>query len=323
MELRKLPRAWFDIRTSWLARTDARRTTLLNRWNINDSSLPVRVENVALAPWLPFLGATPDPTDANQLCLEQHHLEFYFLGAFIAPDVAVRRVENGSVLVLPSRLNGAFEALVSAGLDLTLDPRVTELNGLGPTVFLSRICAAIALLPQTLELRMEDFISIEASDPVVDDDTWPSHMAIGSLLCPTTESMRPFAGLRGLQGFFLAKDVDENPADQFHTSACAIIASRVMTKSLSSLNVMHYPRPVSRWMCKTLWVPSLAIVRLQWPDVLEEVDERSAFQTEDATQRAVAIRDRFAMLLLSLPSLRHWMSGGASAQEYEAAVSLA
>ena len=58
-------------------------------------------------------------------------------------------------------------------------------------------------------------------------------------------------------------------------------------------------------MCKTMWVPSLAIVRLQWPDVLEEVDERSTFPTEDATQRAVVIRDRFAVLLLSLPSLRH------------------
>ena len=78
-----------------------------------------------------FLSLTPRQTlatDANQLCLEQHHMEFYFLGAFIAPDVAVRRIENGAVFVLPSRLNGAFEALVSAGLDLALDPRVSPLT---------------------------------------------------------------------------------------------------------------------------------------------------------------------------------------------------
>ena len=37
----------------------------------------------------------------------------------------------------------------------------------------------------------------------------------------------------------------------------------------------------------------------------------------------MVIRDRFAVLLLSLPSLRHWVLGGTSAQEYEAAVSLA
>ena len=70
-----------------------------------------------------------------------------------------------------------------------------------------------------LELRLEDLISIEECDPVVDDDTWPSHMAIGGLLCPTTESLRPFADLRGLQGFFLGKDLREHASEQFHASA--------------------------------------------------------------------------------------------------------
>ena len=322
MELRKIPGTWFDSRSTWLARTEPRRAALLAHWNVNDSSFPVRIVNAALQPWLPFLGATVDPSDADQLCLEQHHLEFYFLGAFVASDVNVRRVENGAAFVLPSRLNDAFEALVTVGLDLTLDKRVTKLNGLGPTVFLSRISAAIALLPQLLELRLDDLISIEECDPIVDGDTWPSHMAIGGLLCPTTESLRPFADLRGLQGFFLGKDLREHASDQFHASATAI-ADKVMTNSLKSLDVVHYPRQVSRWMCKTLWASSLAIVRLQWPDVLEEVDERSAFQTEDGTQRAVVIRNRFAVLLLSLPNLQHWVSGGTSAQEYEAAVSLA
>ena len=124
--------------------------------------------NAALQSWLPFLGATADPSGAAQLCLEQHHLKFYFLGAFVASDVDVRRVENWAAFVLPSRLNDAFWALVAAGLDLTLDQRVTELNGLGPTVFLSRISAAVALLPQMLELRLEDLIRIEECDPVVD-----------------------------------------------------------------------------------------------------------------------------------------------------------
>ena len=45
-----------------------------------------------------------------------------------------------------------------------------------------------------------------------------------------------------------------------------------------------------------MWLPSMATVRLQWPDVLEEIDERSAFQTEDPAKRAVVIRDRFAVL---------------------------
>ena len=192
----------------------------------------------------PFLGATVDPLDADKLCLEQHHLEFYFLGAFVASDVDVRRVENGAAFVLPSRLNDAFDALVTAGLDLALDERVTELNGLGPTVFLTRMSAAIELLPQLLELQLDGLISIHECDQDVDEETWPSHMAIGSLLCPTTESMRPFADLRGLQGFFLGKDLCENPDEQFHASASAI-AAKVMTNSLKSLNVVHYPRQVA------------------------------------------------------------------------------
>ena len=100
MELRKTPGTWFDSRTTWLARTAARRAGLLSHWNVSDSSFPVRIVNAALHPWLPFLGATVDPSDADQLCLEHHHLEFYFLGAFVASDVNVRRVENGAAFVL-------------------------------------------------------------------------------------------------------------------------------------------------------------------------------------------------------------------------------
>ena len=99
MELRKTPGTWFDSRSTWLARTEPRRAALLAHWNVNDSSFPVRIVNAALQPWLPFLGATVDPSDADQLCLEQHHLEFYFLGAFVASDVDVRRVENGAAFV--------------------------------------------------------------------------------------------------------------------------------------------------------------------------------------------------------------------------------
>ena len=43
---------------------------------------------------------------------------------------------------------------MAVGLDLALDPRVTELNGLGPTAFLSRISAAIVLLPQMLAFKV-------------------------------------------------------------------------------------------------------------------------------------------------------------------------
>ena len=104
MELRKIPGTWFDSRSTWLARTEPRRAALLAHWNVNDSSFPVRIVNAALQPWLPFLGATVDPSDVDQLCLEQHHLEFYFLGAFVASDVNVRILV--CALLLPRSVYG-------------------------------------------------------------------------------------------------------------------------------------------------------------------------------------------------------------------------
>lgn len=322
MELRKIPGAWFSDRDTWQSRGQARRSLIINHWNVDDTSFPIRMTNTKIAPWLPFLGAFPDPSDSETLCLEQHHLEYYFLGAFKANDADVRNVKNGEGFVLPSRLDDAFEALVEVGLDLTIDPRMTELNGLGPTIFLERVASAIRKLPQLLDLRLQDIVDIEVSDSEVNELSWPSHLEIGSMTCPTSGSLRPFADLRGLQGFYLSKDVRENTGEQFHTIAVAI-SKVVMVGSLADLGKEHYPRQVARWLSKTMWIPSLSIARLQWPDVLEEVDERNAFQTEDAAKRAVVIRDRFSVLLLSMPHLKHWVSGGTVSQEYEAAIALA
>ena len=118
MELRRPPGAWFTDRSSFVARPNARKAALYNHWNLADASFPVRVENNQLGPWLNLLGATPDPDDANQLCLQQHELEFYFLRAFTATDPLVSAVRTGGGFVLPSRLNDAFEALIAVGLDL-------------------------------------------------------------------------------------------------------------------------------------------------------------------------------------------------------------
>ena len=121
MELRRPPGAWFTVRSSFVARPNSRKAALYNYWNLADASFPVRVENPQLGPWLKLLGATPDPDDADQLCLQQHELEFYFLRAFTATDSLVSATRTGAGFVLPARLNNAFEALVSVGMDLTLD----------------------------------------------------------------------------------------------------------------------------------------------------------------------------------------------------------
>jgi hypothetical protein len=89
-------------RPSFVARPKISKAALYNHWNMADASFPVRVENPQLGPWLKLLGATPDPDDANQLCLQQHELKFYFLRAFTATDslvFAIRRTGAGFVLL--------------------------------------------------------------------------------------------------------------------------------------------------------------------------------------------------------------------------------
>jgi len=159
--------AWFDDRSSFVARTGARQAALYAHWNISDCSFPVRIENPKLQPWLPLLNAVVDPSAPNQLCLDQHELEFYFLRAFTATVPLVLVVVTGGGFVHPARLNDAFEALVTVGLDLTLDAEITARSGIGPTVSLSRIAAAVARLSSFLELSIAEIIpTVPPTGPV-------------------------------------------------------------------------------------------------------------------------------------------------------------
>ena len=54
-------------------------------------------------------------------------------------------------------------------MDLALDPLATVHNGMGPTIFLARIVAAVNKLPQLLVLAIEDIIPLAESDIDVDE----------------------------------------------------------------------------------------------------------------------------------------------------------
>ena len=72
---------------------------------------------------------------------------------------------------------------------------------MGPTVFLARIVAAIAKLPQLLILAIEAIIPLADSDEDADEFTWPSHIVMGSCMCPLTSqpgSLRQPPWLLGL-----------------------------------------------------------------------------------------------------------------------------
>ena len=53
-------------------------------------------------------------------------------------------------------------------------------------------------------------IPLAESDADVDQFTWPSHIVMGSCMCPLTSSLAPFADLRGFQGFFMDAATREN-----------------------------------------------------------------------------------------------------------------
>ena len=192
---------------------------------------------------------------------------------------------------------------------------------MGPTVFLARIVAAVAKLPQLLILAIDDIIPLAEPDADVDEFTWPSYILMGACMCPLSSSFAPYADLRSFQGFFLDADTRENDQDRFHLVSTAL-STHAMVGSLASLPIGHCPSQVARWLVKTTWAPELASVRLSWPDLLLDVDDRVAFQTEDASLRAVALRDRFPVLLLSCSALRHWVAGGSAASQFSAAVHL-
>ena len=104
-------------------------------------------------------------------------------------------------------------------MDLALDPLATAHNGMGPTVFLARIIAAVAKLPQLLVLASEDIIPLAESDTDVNEFTWPSRILIGPCVCPITNSLAPVAYLRGFRGFFLDAGTRENDQGRFHLAS--------------------------------------------------------------------------------------------------------
>ena len=65
----------------------ARKQTLCALWQVHPSvGFCIRVTDSRLNAWLPLLGATPDPDDANVASLDIFRLEYLFLSAFcLAP----------------------------------------------------------------------------------------------------------------------------------------------------------------------------------------------------------------------------------------------
>ena len=309
-------------RASFERLSTVRKNTLYALWQMDPSvEFRVRVTDSRLNAWMPLLGATPDPTDANVACLDIFRMEYLFLPAF-GLDPALVDTDAGDSFVVPGRLHDAFVALVDAGLDLAIDPSVTGQNGLGPSVLLARIKVAVPKLAALLVLAANDLIDVKESDDDEVDVQWPSLIKMGQLICPQSGSLSPFAHLRGLQGSYLHPDVRDRPTGRYQVISNAI-ASKAMSGSLAALGSEHKPSQVAKFIIDTAWEPELEMALLNWPAALTDVDARAQFQTEDVSKRSAVLRDRVDVIMTHHSSTRQWVTGATSSQQFSVALSLA
>ena len=309
-------------RASFERLSTVRKNTLYALWQMDPSvEFRVRVTDSRLNAWMPLLGATPDPTDANVACLDIFRMEYLFLPAF-GLDPALVDTDAGDSFVVPGRLHDAFVALVDAGLDLAIDPSVTGQNGLGPSVLLARIKVAVPKLAALLVLAANDLIDVKESDDDEVDVQWPSLIKMGQLICPQSGSLSPFAHLRGLQGSYLHPDVRDRPTGRYQVISNAI-ASKAMSGSLAALGSEHKPSQVAKFIIDTAWEPELEMALLDWPAALTDVDARAQFQTEDVSKRSAVLRDRVDVIMTHHSSTRQWVTGATSSQQFSVALSLA
>ena len=309
-------------RTSFQRLSVVRKNTLYALWQVDPSvEFRVRVTDSRLNAWMPLLGATPDPDDANVACLDIFRLEYLFLPAF-SLDPALVDTDAGDSFVVPGRLHDALVALVDAGLDLAIDPSITGQNGLGPSVLLARIKAAVPKLAALLVLTANDFIDVKESDDDDVDVQWPSLIKMGQLICPQSGSLSPLAHLRGLQGSYLHPDVRDRPTGRYQVISNAI-AAKAMSGSLAALGSEHKSSQVAKFIIDTAWESELEMALLNWPAALTDVDARAQFQTEDVSKRSAVLRDRFEVIMTHHSSTRQWVTGATSSQQFSVALSLA
>ena len=309
-------------RASFQRLSVARKNTLYALWQVDPTvEFGVRVTDSRLNAWLPLLGATPDPDDANVASLDIFRLEYLFLPAF-GLDPALADTDAGDAFVVPGRLHDAFVALVDAGLDLSIDPSVSVRNGLGPSVLLARIKGTIPKLAALLVLAPNNFIDVKESDDDDVDVQWPSLIKMGQLICPQSGSLSPFAHLRGLQGSYLHPGVRDRPTGRYQVISNAI-AEKAMSGSLAALGSEHKPSQVAKFIIATAWEPELEMALLNWPAALTDVDARAQFQTEDVAKRSAVLRDRFEIISTHHDSTRQWVKGATCSQQFSVALSLA
>ena len=287
---------------SFFALNAAQQRAMFAFWTASGEFL-VRVTHPAFVQWLVPAGIYfADPTAAGQSCAASHVLESLLLGACSLDPAIAGTAEDqfGDTFVTPGTLAAALDALVNAGLDLTLpvplpaDPSA-NLNILDAriTALLGSNRAPDAIIIGDRQLIMCHTGSHEVPqlpDPGLDIG-WPDFLRF-SELTGYDGRLGPAGDLRALAGHFVLRAWRHNANGQYQIVLQTIAAHIWRNPAYMGLPWEVAPQLAAQFIVRTSWPGQLRLLYHAFPGVLEDVQLRFDYevQTDAATKRIVLAR---------------------------------
>ena len=326
MELPALPAGTsVQSHADWVAASPADQAALYLHWDHNSASVCwIHVTHPGFVPWVPLLGGSASPHDPNVVALDQHVLDAVFARCFVVNDATVAARVHGHWMIAPARYGEVLTALVAKGLDLSVSPEPSSRFAL--TVLVERIESTLPRLDSPFELRVDDMIPTVDEISLADQDLWQSKVPFGSLGALSVNGspcyLEPLADLRAMQGFYLHASDREEFGDQFRCTIEAI-KDHMTTGVRQNLAMLHWPKLVSDFLRRSKWEYELRLLTVEWPELLEDLEQRMSTASSDKSKVQSAVMARFPAVLRALPPLDAYVGGVIPSQSYSHAVSLA
>ena len=263
----------------------------------------VRVTHPALVKWLVPAGIYfADPTAAGQSCAASHVIESLLLGACcLDPAVAGTAKDRfGETFVTPNTLAAALDALVDAGLDLTLPVPLLADPSANLNVLDARITALLGShrAPNAVVIGDRQLIACHTSSHEVPQLPDPG-IAVGwtdfirfSELTGFDGRLGPAGDLRALAGHFMLRAWRHDANGQYQIVLQTIAAHMWQHPAYMSLPWEVAPQLAAQFIVRTSWPGQLRLLHHAFSGVLEDVRLRVDYgvQTDAATKRVVLAR---------------------------------
>ena len=258
----------------------------------------VRVTHPAFVKWLVPAGIYfADPTAAGQSCAASHVLESLLLGACCLDPAIAGTAEDqfGDTFVTPNTLAAALDALVNAGLDLTLPVPLPA----DPSAVLNILDARITALlgsnraPDAIVIGDSQLIMCHTGghevpqlpDPGLDVG-WTDFIRFSDL-AGFDGRLGPAGDLRALAGHFVLRAWRHNANGRYQIVLQTIAAHIWRNPAYMGLPWEVAPQLAAQFIVRTSWPGQLRLLYHAFPGVLEDVQLRFDYevQTDAATKR--------------------------------------